>query len=54
MDWLHINRLDEGWPFKIDHQAGHLLKHPRLGVDDIRDVWANDPLFYPAKPPATG
>jgi len=22
------------------------------GVDDIDDVWASDPLFYPAKPPA--
>ena len=23
-----------------------------LGIDDIDDVWASDPLFYPAKPPA--
>jgi hypothetical protein len=22
------------------------------GIDDIDDVWASDPLFYPAKPPA--
>jgi hypothetical protein len=21
-------------------------------VDDIRDMWASEPLFYPAKPPA--
>jgi hypothetical protein len=25
---------------------------PHLGIDDIDDVWASDPLFYPAKPPA--
>jgi hypothetical protein len=29
-----------------------LFKHPHLGIDDIRDVWASDPVFYPAKPPA--
>ena len=28
------------------------IKHPHLGIDDIDDVWASDPLFYPAKPPA--
>lgn len=22
------------------------------GIDDIDDVWASDPVFYPAKPPA--
>ncbi len=38
--------------FEIDAQAAHLFKHPHLGVDDIYDVWANDPLFYPARPPA--
>ncbi|MDQ3465674.1 MAG: hypothetical protein M3500_13500 [Actinomycetota bacterium] len=52
MDRFNVDRIDEDWPFEIDHQAGHLFKHPRLGVDDISDVWANDPLFYPAKPPA--
>jgi len=30
----------------------HLFKHPRLGIEDIREVWASDPMFYPAKPPA--
>jgi hypothetical protein len=24
----------------------------RLGIEDIREVWASDPIFYPAKPPA--
>ena len=33
-------------------QAAHLFKHPGLGVDDVADAWASDPLFYPAKPPA--
>jgi hypothetical protein len=40
------------WPFEIDHQVSHLFKHPDLGVDDIRDMKASEPLFYPAKPPA--
>ena len=44
--------LDEEDPFDIDSQAAHLFKHPHLGIDDIDDVWASDPLFYPARPPA--
>jgi hypothetical protein len=44
--------LDEEDPFDIDSQAAHLFKHPHLGIDDIDDVWASDPLFYPPKPPA--
>lgn len=47
-----LDSLDEDDPFEIDEQAAHLFKHPHLGVDDVLDVWANDPLFYPAKPPA--
>jgi hypothetical protein len=44
--------LDEEDPFEIDTQAAHLFKHPYLGIDDVDDVWASDPLFYPARPPA--
>lgn len=44
--------LDDDWPFEIDHQVSHLFKHSHLGVDDVRDIWASEPLFYPAKPPA--
>lgn len=44
--------LDDEDPFAIDSQAAHLFKHPHLGVDDIADVWASNPQFYPAKPPA--
>jgi hypothetical protein len=44
--------LDEEDPFEIDTQVAHLFKHPYLGIDDIDDVWASSPLFYPAKPPA--
>jgi len=55
-DWLvdrfNVDDLDEDWPFEIDQQASHLFKHPGLGLDDIRDVWTSEPLFYPAKPPA--
>ena len=44
--------LDEEDPFEIDTQVAHLFKHPYLGIDDIDDVGASSPLFYPAKPPA--
>jgi hypothetical protein len=47
-----LELLDDADPFEIDVQAAHLFKHPHLGLDDVREVWANDPLFYPAKPPA--
>jgi hypothetical protein len=46
------NLLDDDWPFEIDHQVSHLFKHPHLGMVGIRDMWASEPLFYPAKPPA--
>ncbi|MCA1781953.1 MAG: hypothetical protein ABR500_14695 [Dermatophilaceae bacterium] len=49
---LDLDLLDDQNPFEIDAQAAHLFKHPHLGVEDIHDVWSNDPLFYPAKPPA--
>ena len=47
-----LGLLDEEDPFEIDAQAAHLFKHPHPGIDDIDDVWAVDPLFYPAQPPA--
>lgn len=47
-----LDRLRDDWPFEIDRQVAHLFKHPYLGVDDISEVWASDPLFYPAVPPA--
>jgi hypothetical protein len=47
-----IELLSDDWPFEIDRQVAHLFKHPFLGVQDIADVWASNPLFYPAKPPA--
>ena len=47
-----LDLLDEQDPFEIDAQAAHLFKHPYLGLEDVEDVWASDPLFYPAKPPA--
>ena len=43
--------LDDDDPFEIEDQAAHLFKHPHLGIDDVDDVWASVPLFYPAKPP---
>jgi hypothetical protein len=52
VEWFDPNLLDDDWPFEIDQQVSHLFKHPHLGVDDIRDMWASEPLFYPAKPPA--
>jgi len=52
VDRLDVDDLDEDWPFEIDRQAGHLFKHPGLGLDDIGEVWSSDPLLHPAKPPA--
>ena len=51
-DRFDLDLLDNEDPFEIDAQAAHLFKHPRLGIEDIREVWASDPMFYPAKPPA--
>ena len=47
-----LDLLTDTDPFEIDTQTAHLFKHPNRGIDDIREVWASDPLFYPAKPPA--
>jgi hypothetical protein len=47
-----LDTLDEEDPFEIDAQAAHLFKHPRLGSDDIYEVWRSDAVFYPALPPA--
>ena len=49
---LDIDLLDDDEPFEIDDQAAHLFKHAPLGIDDIYEVWASEPLFYPAVPPA--
>ena len=49
---FNLELLDDAEPFEIDTQSAHLFKHPQRGIDDIREVWASDPLFYPAKPPA--
>ncbi len=52
MELLDLDQLDEEDPFEVDDQAAHLFKHPHLGLADVWEVWASDPLFYPAKPPA--
>lgn len=52
MERFDVDDLQDDWPFEIDHQAAHLFKHPGLGLEDIGEVWASSPLFYPATPPA--
>ena len=47
-----LDLLDDADPFEVDSQTAHLFKHPHLGLADVREVWANTPVFYPAKPPA--
>ena len=49
-----LELLDDTDPFDIDTQSAHLFKHPYRGIDDIREVWSADPLFYPAKRRPTG
>ncbi len=51
-DRFDVDLLDDADPFEIDDQTAHLFKHASLGVDDIREVFEADALFYPAKPPA--
>jgi hypothetical protein len=41
--------LDDEDPFEVDSQLAHLFKHERLGLDDVYDVWDDDPRFYPAR-----
>lgn len=52
MERFDVDDLQDDLPFEIDHQAAHLFKHPGLGLEDIGEVWAGNPLFYPATPPA--
>ncbi|PWJ48801.1 hypothetical protein SAMN06264364_1283 [Quadrisphaera granulorum] len=52
MERFDLDELDDDAPFEVDVQAAHLFKHPGLGLDDVEEVWASSPLFYPATPPA--
>ena len=52
MERFDIDALDDDKPFEVDGQVAHLFKHPHLGLEDVEEVWASDPLFYPATPPA--
>lgn len=49
---FNLDRLDPNDPFEIDGQVAHLFKHGPLGIDDVYEVWASNPTFYPAQPPA--
>jgi hypothetical protein len=47
-----IELLDDKDPFEFDDdwQRFHLAKHGGRDASDVREVWASDPLFYPAHP----
>lgn len=47
-----LDAIDAGDPFEIDTQEAHLFKHDGRSIDDIYELWDNEPLFYPAVPPA--
>lgn len=47
-----VGLLGDDDEFDVDAEAAHLFKHPRLGVDDVYEVWASDPLSHPSRPPA--
>jgi hypothetical protein len=52
-DRFDYELLDGEDPFEVDRQLAHLFKHEKLGLADARDVWDDDPRFYPALyPPA--
>ena len=46
-----IELLNDKDPFEFDDdwQRFHLAKHGGLDSNDVREVWASDPLFYPAQ-----
>lgn len=50
---LDLDLLDDRNPFEIDAQAAHLFKHPRLGVEDVIEVWMSDPLFLSGEAPGS-
>lgn len=52
MERFDVDDLDDDEPFEVDAQAAHLFKHPGLGLEDVEEIWASSPLFYPATPPA--
>lgn len=52
MDLFDVDALDEDPALLGRSATAHLFKHPELGLDEVADVWASDPMFYPAKPPA--
>ena len=52
MSRLNTDLLDRDDPFEVDDQLVHLFKHGGLGLDDVYDVWWDNPLYYPARPPA--
>ncbi|WP_299037764.1 hypothetical protein [uncultured Pseudokineococcus sp.] len=52
MERFDVDVLDDDEPFEVDGQVAHLFKHPGLGLEDVEEAWASDPLFYPATPPA--
>jgi hypothetical protein len=39
VDRFDVDALNDSGPFEIDQQAGHLFKHPGLGLDDFADIW---------------
>jgi hypothetical protein len=42
-----LDLLAEEDSFEIDAQSAHLFKHPTLGIENIREVWASDPMSLP-------
>ncbi len=49
---MDLDFLDAEKPFEVDDQARQRFERSRHGLDDMLDIWASGPLFYPAKPPA--
>lgn len=42
--------LDDDDPFEVDAgNHAHLFKHGHYGYDDLLDVFACDPIFFPAQ-----
>ena len=45
---FNVDLLDPNDPFELDEgNLPHLFSHP-YSVDDLYDMWFDDPLYYPA------
>lgn len=45
-DYEDLDPID---PFEVDTQLVHLFAHEGMDLVDVEEVWADNPIFYPAR-----